>query len=319
MRNLKSIRGFTLVEVLVSMSVLVLLVVMVTRLINDAAAVSTISRKHMDADSEARLIFDRMSKDFAGMVLRSDVDYRCKGMDAAVTMSGANDTIYFYSEAPGSFTSTTPVSQKCPIALLGYRVNTNNPYFPGIPVLERLGKGLTWDGSPDSNNGVLFSPAALTAYKGASGAVTVGSPPNYDDGTDDDFHVLGEGVYRFEYAYLLKPNSKEAGTGSYVSLVPFSKTDSQHQSVNGFKDVAAIVVTLAILDPESCKKVPASAYADLIKSLADAQASGFSGMPTTAKNWLNTVNSPGFASACGIPQVAAGQFRIYQRTFYFNQ
>ena len=34
--------------------------------------------------------------------------------------------------------------------------------------------------------------------------------------------------------------------------------------------------------------------------------------------WKNAIFSPGFAFSVGIPQLAAGQVRIYQRFFYLN-
>src|SRR5467141_1758103 len=53
--------AFTLVELLVSMGVLVLLVFLATQLVNSAATVAIVGYKRMDADSEARQVFDRMA------------------------------------------------------------------------------------------------------------------------------------------------------------------------------------------------------------------------------------------------------------------
>src|SRR5437762_14198100 len=76
-------RGFTLVELLVSLGVLSLLVLFVTSLVNSAATISTLGHKRMDADSQARQLLDRMAVDFAQMVKRSDVDYYLKSSQTA--------------------------------------------------------------------------------------------------------------------------------------------------------------------------------------------------------------------------------------------
>src|SRR5262245_60369063 len=67
--------GFTLAELLVSISVLVLLVFLATQLINSATAVAILGHKRMDVDSEARQVLDRMGIDLAQMLKRTDVDY----------------------------------------------------------------------------------------------------------------------------------------------------------------------------------------------------------------------------------------------------
>src|SRR5216117_4561414 len=71
-------RAFTLAELLVSVFVLVLLVFLLAQLLNSAAKIITLGHKQMDADSQARELFDRMAIDFAQMVRRSDVDYYLK-------------------------------------------------------------------------------------------------------------------------------------------------------------------------------------------------------------------------------------------------
>src|SRR5438105_265062 len=96
--------GFTLVELLVSVAVLVLLVLFVTTLVNSAATITTVSNKRMDADSQARQLLDRMAIDFAQMVKRNDLDFFAKGTTAPNSVGGAmivNDQIAFYSQVPG--------------------------------------------------------------------------------------------------------------------------------------------------------------------------------------------------------------------------
>src|SRR5204862_2724616 len=106
--------AFTLTELLVTMSVLVLLVFLFTQLLNSAATITILGHKQMDADSQARQLFDRMAVDFAQMVKRSDVDYYVKsswfasGPPPGVTgvrtlLQPGNDQIAFYSAVPGYY------------------------------------------------------------------------------------------------------------------------------------------------------------------------------------------------------------------------
>ena len=85
------------------------------------------------------------------MVRRSDVNYIFyKNNGAAVT--GSNDSMFFYSEAPGYLSSSATSAMATTgsagtVALVGYRINQFNPYYSGVPVMERLGEDLTWGGA----------------------------------------------------------------------------------------------------------------------------------------------------------------------------
>src|SRR4051812_22991530 len=94
--------AFTLIELLVSLTVLSLLVVLVGQLIASATSVTVDNRKHLDADSQARLIFARRPMVFAGMLRRPDV-VSLFPRPAAGGTRGANDRMFFYSEAPAFY------------------------------------------------------------------------------------------------------------------------------------------------------------------------------------------------------------------------
>lgn len=90
----RSNKAFTLVEMLVSITVLTLIVLLISRLFNSASALITSGNKRMDVDGQARPLLDRMAMDFAQMVKRSDVDYYVKSSSNA---QAGNDQIAFYS------------------------------------------------------------------------------------------------------------------------------------------------------------------------------------------------------------------------------
>jgi hypothetical protein len=233
----RELGAFTLIELIVSMVVLTLLVVMVAQLISGAAAVTVGDRQHLDADSQARLTFDRLGTDIARMVRRPDVDYLfVKQTGNGV---GANDKMFFYSEAPAFYDGDpAKLQERSSVALLGYRINAAFQ-------LERLGKLLTWDGLPGAASaaaaatpgGVMFltrpsaavNPDPLSTLAG-NWPTTIGtlsdSPPY--SGSDTDYHVLAAQVFRLELCYLLKPvllNSGVYQAAAYAGVPVANPTD----------------------------------------------------------------------------------------------
>jgi len=82
-----------------------------------------------------------------------------------------------------------------------------------------------------------------------------------------------------------------------------------HTCINGFQDVAAIVVAIAILDSTSEVQVK-NGNTTLVAALPDAVEARISN-PHAGKNHL-----PRFAKTAGIPQSVAGAVRVYQRYIY---
>ena len=196
--------AFTLVEVLLAMVILALLVVMVSQMVGSVATGAAASGKRISADDEARLVFDRMAGDFAGMIIRPDVNPRW-------VPRTPNDEFYFYSQAPAAFTNASS-SQNSPIALIGYRVTANG--------LERLGRGLGWDE-------LLFTNGAISTNNISS----------------NDYSAISPSVFRMEYALLMQPgstnnNSTTNGTNT------FRQTNNPGQSMQDVAGIVVALVIL---------------------------------------------------------------------------
>ena len=281
--------AFTLLELMVAASVLVMLVLMVAQIVQSGSMVISGSRKHLGADAQAREVFSRFDLDLGRMPKRPDMD---------AVLSSSNNAIFFFSEAPGFFTSTD-AADRGTLALVGYRVNANAQ-------LERLGKGLSWTtplfltyttNAPTTNS----TPLPASTIDGAWSSV-IGSPPG--TGLDDDYHLLADGVFRIFYYF-----QKKDGTFS-----PFPGTNA----IQGqFHDVTAIVLTLAILESDSRKIV--SDTSRLASALGDPTQSDLDNKKLPAQLWQDKVNNTStFAAAAGIPPKAASRVRIYQRSFPLN-
>src|SRR5438552_10247230 len=201
--------GFTLAELVVTVGVLVLLVLLFTQLLNTAANVTTLGHKQMGADSEARQLLDRMAIDFAQMVKRSDVDFF--GKTTTLPMTG-NDQIAFYSTVPGYY---PPTGAQSPVSLVAYRINsdaTNSAYNK----MERMGKGLVWNGVSTTDTPVVFIPIPVASPLSLGDMPThtptptptpAGNPAWPKAGNmeaDPSYELVGPQVFRFEYYYMLK-------------------------------------------------------------------------------------------------------------------
>ena len=298
--------GFTLVELSVSVGVLVLIVFLATQLLNSAATITTLGHKQMDADTQARLLLDRMAVDFAQLVKRTDLDFFGKGTNAPNSVGGpmaGNDQIAFYSAVPGYY---PPTGSQSPVSLVGYRVNslsTSSSYNK----LERMGKGLVWNGVSQTDIPVVFMPLTISATWPAATSSSLPDTTAYE--------VIGPQVFRFEYCYLLTANGA-------LSITPPS-------DISG---IAAIVVDIAVIDPQS-KVVLGSTEAQINTQIAkfstpsDSQhflADYTSGMTpgqlrTQWQNRLNGIinpNSPNYDPS--FPQPAISGIRLYERFFYLS-
>ena len=320
-----------------------------SQIVNSAAQATRTNGKHMDADGQARMVFDRMAGDLSGMLKRQDAD-------VLFYKNSGNDVMYFYSEGPAYFTNSVLASNKNTVALVGYRINGNNPLYPRTPVLERLGKGLLWNDPASTNTPVYLTTPAGSAiptnsstlsgnWSSALGTMAGG----YTNGSDSSFQVLGELAYRMEIQFLLtdgtisnqpiltnQPANWPAGprfyiatssdprpaSGTYTTGSRWFNTSTQRGYLCtspsstaavwtpiGMHDVSAIVVTLAILDGGSRKIIPSSATISG-SPLVDSVDGSYIG-----SSWTQAITNSTFATQTGIPKASASQVRIFQRCF----
>jgi len=276
--------AFTLVELLISMGVLVLLVLLFTQLLNSAASIITLGHKQMDTDSQARQLLDRMSIDFAQLVKRSDVDFFAKGTLAPNSVGGTmagNDRIAFYSAVPGYYPPS--IGYESPLSLVAYRINSDSTSSSNNR-LERMGKGLLWNAATSSPPPIVFMPLTISATWAAATSSSASDP---------DYEVTGPQVFRFEYCYLL--------TSGSLSITP-------PPNISG---IAAFVVDIATIDPQSKVLLTNTQIASLAGQLSDYAANMVPGQ--LRNNWQNTINAN-----TTLPRPALSGVRVYERFFYLS-
>jgi type II secretory pathway component PulJ len=273
--------AFTLTELLVSVAVLVALVLLFSRLFLSASAITASGNKRMETDGQVRPLFERLAADLAQMARRPDLDFFGKGTAApnsiGGTMSGS-DQFAFYSAVPGYHASS---GSPGPISLIAYRINKNT--------LERMAKGLLWNGASSTDAPVVFLPLTISSTWA----------PATNSASDSDYELIGPYVFRFEYYYILKNGA--------VGVIPWDAA-SGHLTVNGLQDVSAISVCLAALDSKSRLLTSDTALTALALAMNDFSPSMNPGELLT--QWQSVLDS-----ATGIPRPALSAVRLYERTF----
>jgi hypothetical protein len=320
--------SFTLVEMLVSITVLSLLLLLIFSIAAATLAVSDSTGRKADTSNEAKQVLDRIALDIAGMINRPDVDqFYYKGT--------GNDKMFFYSQQSGFFDPTVGTVGQSPVTLVGYRVNTNTSLNPAAPVLERLSQGMIWDASADktisgkmdptpttgpmafltfptrtSVTGTL-TPDVASTIPGQWSATVGTSGLNYDDGKSPYYDAIGNQVFRLEICFQLQNGSFSTFPG-YTNSAPVYPAS--------LSNTVAVVVAIATLDTKSRKLVPATSWSTLIAALKDPTATDLTQNPVQLMDytWNNAIQQPGFASTAGIPAVTASHIRVYQRYYYLN-
>ena len=337
--------AFTLAEMLVSIAVLALLVLIVSQLINGAATIVRPAHKHIDTDTQARAVLDRMALDFAKMLKRTDVDYYVKAPTGyknpnshgngqkLTTGQQGNDQIAFFSEVPGYYPST---GSQSPVSLVGYRLNQNTKAGnPSYLMLERMGKGLLWNGV---NNGtssypIVFATGQIIASctnkcpcTGTTGpwagpwsaAICNDNSANSVD-PDGSYETIGPGVFRFEYYYLRKDGSIKD-----IPALTWDGTQTVSANLNAFSDVESIVVAIAVIDPATRSMISPATLVNMLSDMADFKNANGNGIGAQKigdleNNWNLAVQSAASngttSDGSAFPPAAASAIRIYNRYF----
>ena len=227
---------------------------------------------------------------------------------------------------------------------MAYRVNQSSATDPAYLRLERMGKGLLWNGVSNATNlnnagttyPIVFLPQTISAI--ADGGKMWYAVVNNDGSTksvDADYEVIGPGVFRLEYYYLLK--------NGRLTDVPWDRVERPLQTsltnpVNiGLTDIEAIGVTIAVIDPAGRKLIDAAnpnSLFDLASDLDDFVSAHGRGVGNQTKyigmmeaawkgvlfgdpaNGLPGVVSTGLTSSgTPVPPEAAKTIRVYTRYF----
>lgn len=204
------VHGFTLIEMLVALSLLALVMVLFSHIVGSVSQITDLSKRKMDAISQLTFALDRLDTDFRRAAKRNDLrPYFAK--------KTGNDELRFYSQV-GGYSGDRGVS------LVAYSVVAD---AEGKTALQRSASGRSWDENP-----LVFDASAN------AGSVAIDS---------NDTQVLTPGVYRFEVgfidkatgAYKLEPAQEDWSDVSGI-LVTVAALDETSRKVLGAGTQAAV-------------------------------------------------------------------------------
>jgi hypothetical protein len=267
--------GFTLIELLTAAVVFMVLGLLIAQLLSSATLVTGLSNKKQEADAQARLIFGRLGLDLSKMPKRPDVKYYLEKQTG-------NDRLAFLSEVAGYYPSSAKPGS---LSVVSYRVGEGTDHRG----LERLSQGLSW-----LQDATGLSPAVFHREIASLSPDAVGTAPS------DDYEGIGPGVLRLEYFFLLKNGT--------LSETPWD-AGAGHTEVDGFRDVAAICVVLAVVDPAVLSRVTPAEMKALADKLDDFNASSMTSLGALEQSWQQTVDGDGFTKKSG------GAVRVLSRCF----
>jgi hypothetical protein len=329
---------------LISIAVLALLILLVTQVINTAATTVRPANKHIDTDTEARTVFDRMAVDFAQMLKRTDVDYYFKANNSKYPgksgvngkkppgqgQTDLNDYMAFYTQAPG-YTQTAPQSYSCsatsPISLVAYRIN-GLPTSAAYNKLERRGEALYWNcqSLPQQVKNAWVKPIFLLPIligDSQNGVWPQVGNNNTSVNVDQPYlETIGPNVFRFEYVYLLK--------SGVATDTPWNTDGSKgpvYGTFNGLADVEAIGVTIAVINPQSRALLTQGDSTEnnilnlqlYMKDFRTAPGNGVGGTKNVIDlevQWNQVITDPTtYPLTANMPRAALSAIRIYSRSF----
>ena len=260
-RKVASRRGFSLVELLVSMLILGFMMAMIGAVLQGIANSTSLTQGHVTADAEAGLVFGRIGRDLAAMPNRNDIDsvfYKNTGTSA----TPGNDSMYFFAADSAPPVTGNPLSN---IAIVGYQVvsptdltnltglglqpyslvrrvqalvlGQNSPTSTTPPAPTATNPSLPFFTYPNStnfnNNSTAASPLSFVPNANSTiGGIWTGILPipvpsaSAATNTATNYHLLGEGVFRMEICYLLKqqtyPSATQPIIGGYSNIPTYS-------------------------------------------------------------------------------------------------
>jgi Tfp pilus assembly protein PilV len=321
--------GFTLVEVLISIAVLVMALVLVSQLTSGISSLTMNANKRSDADGQARLVFNRLAADISKMVRRADVDY-------LFSKQTGNDSISFYSEYFGSGSNTTDPT----ISVVGYRIN--NVASQGAQ-LERGAENRTWSTVTYAFSNTISAQRLVTS---------VTNPTTLPSINGVNYQALADQVFRFEFCFLLcdgslstsyynnsitnqlagthspTPNDSSSlgyQTGSWWSqpnvadyvCTGITSGLASWKKTNKLSNIEAIVAAIAVLDNKRRVILPTSGGAPDLSPLVNVLPDAVDGQDI-ASTWnaiVNRQNNNVAYPPAGVPQAAAIAVRVYQASF----
>lgn len=313
-------RGFTLVEILVALSVLGVLAVLMVQMTDATGRTIRLSDRLVDAASQARLAFDRIGLDMGALVKRSDADFV-----AGQPVAGGN-ALLFLSELASQGGDRN-------LSLVAYRLaaHPDNPDASGQNrvCLLRAGVPILWARPPAWGNASFMGlksnglPVPLSSSDGSFASTLLPAITNFD--------VLAPGVLQVVVGFQLYPDNQPVTCKDGTSISHALGQIVYSPPVRGLvtpasadyidlSRISAIVVGVVAVDVDSLKLLNADDAASLsAKFTVPTTPDPITGlMPMPVQAWTpliqQLITSPTAPGRLPVRQA----LRVYQRVYPIN-
>ncbi|MEK0445635.1 MAG: hypothetical protein RLZZ399_956 [Verrucomicrobiota bacterium] len=300
-----SATGFTLLELMSAIAVLTLLCSLVLQVTSSTTKLSSNSRESTDCDTEARYAINQIAADLAKRVQRSDVSALLQKENVV------DDRLYLFSETPG-YAESIAAADRSPISLVGYRIRSEGTSIG----LQRYARALSWK-DDNINPTMPFVCMSKDPVPSAIPETTLeGAFPGLlrDDPSEDKYYqTIAENVVRIEFSLIKKPNpdSISATTATLIDDSEIKKELNQF----GFTRISAVVVTLAIMDPQNMARISPKNFEALRNFVSapnfdtDKGDPGTSGITLPLQTW----NEELLRQVKNLPKPVSAGIHFYQR------
>jgi prepilin-type N-terminal cleavage/methylation domain-containing protein len=329
MKSFNRQHAFTLVELLVAISVVLIIGLLVSQMIKTTGDTTRLSNRSIDAAAQVRLAFDRLGLDLAAMLRRADVDFIATNQTSA-----ANYALQFFAEvaSPG----IEPASNNRGISLVAYQVanHQDNRGVDGAArsCLQRSATPIPWQ-LPNEWGTAMFMGIKDNGSVVRINRADTTFPTVLLDELDGKFDILAPGIIRMIIGFQLYPDGQpvrlcgesspvaEGAVGQTVYTAPARVTAiPDHASTEyleaanlaDYSRVSALIIGFVAVDDNSLKMLTGSQ----INSLSAAFVYPANG-ETPLKKWSPLADNPA-ALPNTVPLPARQALKVFQRAYPIN-
>ena len=269
--------GFTLVELLISMVVLITIIILCSQILSMVMNIWRSGRSQADNLSQARLALDQMSRDIQAAAIRSDLPAFFSGTSGSTALVFYTKQQSVRNIAPDgtSIGGTRPLS-----AILYSVVNVGG----SNSLLRRSANGFNY------NDAIGYSPTAW-AIQMASATF------------DAD---IGPGVLIMKYQFIGRD-------GKNVLPAQINPGWAKSSTLPGVMDLRAVTISIAVIDGESLKLLQSTGKLQQLQDNFDTSDPG--SICSFRSRWQAQIDSASHPlTQGGVPPAALRGLRTFEQT-----
>lgn len=262
--------AFTLVELLVATAVLALLLVMTAQMVGHTMSATTASNRQMDSSSMARIVLDRMTRDFSSAVLNGGATalYYHGSTDPAPDPK-LNSAIGFVCKSRARKHALKTVVDDVRGLVVGYKMrNLQVKIAPGtspnVPLIHRGDAVFTFLNAKTgkASGGDNYGSSVWSMFGNGSDRPM---PSDLTIGASDerllDWQGFGDGVLRFHISFVLSDGhtvqippaylnfQSNGGTGDCIPIAFSADTSADANK----RYVKGLIIGIVVLDESSLR------------------------------------------------------------------